>query len=99
MARQPKQRAVHNLRSAGWQVARLTGRTLDKTVTGLFRWLTTDHSGLTRMLTLWSRMGFLDTIKFTFIYLLTGIAGIILQLVWIYLIVCYGLPLLLFGHL
>jgi len=53
MARQPRRRSNRNLKSSGWELARFTGRTLDKTATGLFRWLTTDHSGMSSYCTLW----------------------------------------------
>ena len=45
MARQPKRRSIRNLKSTGWQAARITGNTLGKIATGLFHWLTTDRSG------------------------------------------------------
>lgn len=95
MARQPRQRSICNLKSTGWELARFTGRTLDKTATGLFRWLTTDHSGMTRMLTLMPEMGLLDSVKYVFMCLLITIAGIVLQIVWLYFLIFHCLPLLL----
>jgi len=58
MARQLKQQSLGNLKSSGWKAAQFTGKTLDKTVSGLFHWLITDHSGISRMLTLMPEMGF-----------------------------------------
>jgi len=95
MARQPRRRSIRNLKSSGWQAARITGRTLNKTVTGLFRWLATDHSGITRMLTLMPQMGLLDSVKYVLMCFLITLASIVLQVVWLYLIIFHGLPLLL----
>ena len=67
MARQHKQHSLRNLKSSGWKAAQFTGKTLDKTVSGLFRWLTTDHSGISRMLTLMPDMGFWDTVKYALV--------------------------------
>ncbi|MER0216557.1 MAG: hypothetical protein DU481_10305 [Nitrosomonas sp.] len=95
MARQFKQQSMRNLKSPGWKAAKFTARTLDKTVSGLFRWLITDHSGISRMLTLMQGIGFWDSIKYALIRFLITIAGIVLQIVWLYFIIFHGLPLLL----
>lgn len=95
MARQHKQHSLRNLKSSGWKAAQFTARTLDKTVSGLFRWLVTDHSGISRMLTLMPDMGFWDSVKYALISFLITIAGIVLQIVWLYFIIFHGLPLLL----
>ena len=95
MARQPRRRSIRNLKSSGWELARFTGRTLDKTATGLFRWLTTDHSGMTRMLTLMPQMGILDSVKYVLMCFLITLTGIVLQVVWLYLLIFHGIPLLL----
>lgn len=95
MARQPRRRSIRHLKSLGWQAARITGKTLNKTATGLFRWLIIDHSGMTRMLTLMPEMGLLDSVKYVFMCLLITIAGITLQVVWLYFLIFHGLPLLL----
>ena len=95
MARKFKQQSLRNLKLSGWKAAQFTGRTLDKTVSALFRWLITDHSGISRMLTLMPEMGFWDSVKYTLISFLITIAGIVLQIVWLYFIILHGLPLLL----
>ena len=95
MARQLRRRSNRNLKSTGWQAARISGKTLNKTAAGLFRWLTTDHSGMSRMLTLMPEMGLLDSVKYVFMCLLITLAGIALQVVWLYFLIFHGLPLLL----
>lgn len=95
MARQHKQHSLHNLKSSGWKAAKFSGRALDKTVSELFRWLITDHSGISRMITLMPGIGFWDSVKYALISFLITIAGIVLQIVWLYLIIFHGLPLLL----
>lgn len=78
MARQPRRRSNRNLKSSGWELARFTGRTLDKTATTLFRWLITDHAGMTRMLTLMPQMGLLYNVKYVLMCFLITLAGIVL---------------------
>ncbi|MDE2389258.1 MAG: hypothetical protein KGN35_09310 [Betaproteobacteria bacterium] len=95
MARKFKQQSLCNLKSSGWKAAKFTARTLDKTASGLFRWLITDHSGISRMLMLMPEMGFWDSVKYALIRFLITIAGIVLQIVWLYFIIFHGLPLLL----
>lgn len=95
MARQPKRQSMCNLKSSRWKAAQFTARTLDKTISGLFRWLITDHSGVTRMLALMPDMGFWDSVKYALMRFLVTLAGIVLQIVWLYLIIFHGLPLLL----
>ncbi|MBS1633070.1 MAG: hypothetical protein JST10_10915 [Bacteroidetes bacterium] len=86
---------MRNLKSSGWKAAQFAGRTLDKTISRLFRWLTTDHAGITRMLALMPDMGFWDSVKYALIRFLITLAGIVLQIVWLYFIIFHGLPLLL----
>lgn len=95
MARQHKQQSMRNLKSSGWKAAQFTARTLDKTISGLFHWLTTDHAGITRMLALMPEMGFWDSLKYALMRFLITLAGIVLQIIWLYLIILHGLPLLL----
>lgn len=57
MGRQYKKRAVRNPNSAPWKATKLAARTLDKAASGLFRWATTDHSGIGRALKLMPRRG------------------------------------------
>lgn len=55
-------RATRNLRSAGWDAAKFTARTADKAAVGLFRWATTDHSGMRKAFDNMPSMGFIDTV-------------------------------------
>jgi hypothetical protein len=41
--------AMRNLRSAGSDAARFTAKTTGKAAVGLFRWASTDHSGMSRV--------------------------------------------------
>ena len=95
MARKFKQQSLRNLKLSGWKAAKFTARTLDKTASELLRWLTTDHAGITKMLTLMPEMGFWDSVKYTLMRFLITLAGIVLQIIWLYLIIFHGLPLLL----
>ncbi len=91
MPNRPNRPLIRNLQSVG--------RILDKSASSLFLWASTDHSGIGRMHKLMPKLSFLDTIIYSLLHLLIAIFGIVLQLAWWYLLIAYGLPLLLFGHL
>ncbi len=90
MPNRPNHPLIRNLQSVG--------RMLDKSASSLFRWASTDHSGIGRMLELMPKLSFLDSILYSLLHLLIAILGIILQIVWWYLIIAYGIPWFLFGH-
>ena len=74
------------------------GRTVDKVASGLFRWATTDHSGMGRALKLMPKTGFLDRLLDILVCFLITVFGAVLQGVWIFLLIFYGIPFLIFGH-
>lgn len=90
MPNRPDHRLIRNLQSVG--------RILSKAASGSIRWVTNDHSGIGRMLELMPKMKFLDTLKYSLLHLLISIFVVILQMVWWYLLLAYGLPWFLFGH-
>lgn len=90
MANRSRQRAVRNLQ--------LTARTLDKAASALFRWATTDHSGIGRALKLMPKRGFFDSLLDNIVCFLIAVFGAVVQGVWIYLLIAYGIPFLIFGH-
>lgn len=83
-----------NLRTAGRKAAKLT----EKAVDGLFRWLTTDHSGMGKTLDYMPQLGFLDRVKYVFLKLLIAVVGSVFQVVWVIFIIFYVIPYLLFGR-
>lgn len=87
-------RAMRNLQSAGWSAARSVGRTTEKAAVGLFRWASTDHSGLGQALDNMPKMGFLDSAKYILVHFLISIISAVIGAVWIYLLVGYGIPFL-----
>lgn len=91
-------RPMRNVTSAGWTAARFTGRAAEKAAVGLFRWVTTDHSGLGRALDRMPRMGFVDSVKYVLVHFLIAVVTAIVGAIWIYVLVAYGIPFLLTGH-
>ena len=69
MEKRHRNRAMHNLMSAGKATAKITG----EAVNGLFRWLTTDHSGMGKALGEMPKMGFIASIKYALVYFLIGL--------------------------
>lgn len=99
MAKPARNRAMRILKSAGYSVAKFTGRVSEKASVGLFRWATTDHSGVNDILGRMPRMGMLDTLRFIFEIFLVTAAHAIWDGILIYLAIAYGIPYLLFGHI
>jgi len=69
--------------------------TADRAASGLFRHLTTDHTGMGDALIRMPQMGFLDTVSYVLTYLLISIAGSILGAIVVFVFVAFGIPLLL----
>jgi hypothetical protein len=57
--------------SAGQSVGKVT----EKAATGLFRWATTDHYGMTERLSNMPSMGFVDTLKYILVQLVITIVA------------------------
>lgn len=96
---------MRNLRSAGWDAAKFTGRTTEKAAVGLARWATTDHSGTGKAFENMPSMGFIETIGyilmiffFAMVNIVIYVAGVLLTLWWCYLLILYGIPFLLTGE-
>ena len=89
---------MRNLQSAGKSAARFTHHVTEKAAVGLFRWMVTDHYGMSRALQNMPLLGFLDTAKYILMHFLITVAGAVLTGIWVFVLVAYGIPYLLFGH-
>lgn len=76
------------------RLARSTWTVTDKAATGLFRWLTTDHTGFKESMDRMPHMGFLDSIKHTLMHFMISIIGAVLTGLWVYALIAYGMPYL-----
>lgn len=85
---------MRNLRSAGSSAAKFTGRTAEKSVVGLASWATTDHSGMGRALSNIPSMGLLDTLGYIIKQFLIAVAGAVLSGALVFLLIAFGIPLL-----
>ena len=96
MTKHRRTQAMRNLRSAGWQAAKFTGRNADKAASGLFRWMVTDHSRVHfRMPT---GRGFFGTIWDLFMQLLIVSLGAFVGGVLIFLVIAFVIPAIIIGH-
>jgi len=89
---------ARNYRNVG-KAIKFTARTVGKTATGLGRWASTDHTGMSKALANMPSMGFLDTVRYILLYLLITIVVAVLSGVWVFLLIAYGVPFLISGHL
>jgi len=99
MANPYKKRALRNLRSAGYSAAKFTGDTTSKIIVGLSRWVVTDHTGMGRALDRMPKMGFIASVQYMLKHFLIAMGVALLGAALIILLVGYGIPLLLMGHL
>lgn len=88
---------MRNLQSAGRSAAKFTGRTTEKAAVGLFRWATTDHYGMGKALSNMPSMGFIDSTKYILWQFLYAVAGAVFTGIWVFVLIAYGIPYLLFG--
>jgi hypothetical protein len=81
--------------SAGQSVGKVT----EKAATGLFRWATTDHYGMTERLSNIPSMNFLSTVGYILVQLVITIVAALATGLLVFLFVGYGISYLLFGSL
>lgn len=91
---------MRNLRSAGWDAAKFTGRTTEKAVVSLFRWASTDHINKGRPIQFIPGTTFLGSLGYILLELFLGILTAVLTGAIAYVMIVYGIPLffsLMFG--
>jgi hypothetical protein len=81
------------------QLAIRTGRLIGNATKGLFRWMTTDHYGTRRSMSLMRFMTFRESVKYFMLLILVAAIGGILNGFWITVLICFGIPYLITGHL
>ena len=87
--------SIRLLKSAGDTV----GRVGDKAASGLFRWATTDHTGLSQRLNRMPVMGFFDSVKYILLQLAISIMVTVVTAALAFFLIAYGIPYFLFGSL
>lgn len=86
-------------RSYGRGVISPALRTASRAAVGLFRWAATDHTGLASALARMPRMGFIDELRYILFHLIIGICGAVLTGLWVFVLIAFGIPFLITGHL
>ena len=85
-------------RTPGWKLAQATGRCTEKAAVSLFRWTTTDHSGMTEALRNMPSMGFADTFKYILVRFLFAMLMAVATGIWIFVLIAFVLPFLITGE-
>jgi hypothetical protein len=83
------------LKATGRSAAKVT----DRAVTGYLKWATTDHSGIVQRLCSMPKMGFIETVLASLVHLVISIIAAVVTGALAFVLIAYGIPLLLFGHL
>lgn len=87
-----RRKAIRNLRSAGWEGAKFTAKVAEKSAEGLFRWVTTDHTGMSKALINMPELGFIETIKCMFAMLCYSVAYAAVMGVAVFVTFAYWIP-------
>jgi hypothetical protein len=83
------------MKSTGNAIAKVT----DKAVTGLFRYAVTDHLGVGKRFLNMPAMGFLDTVRYLALTLVSSLIAAVVMGGLYFVLIAFGLPFLLLGHL
>ena len=69
-----------------------------KSTEAILTWLATDHYRFDKVMQHMPQTSFIDDIKYMFTYLVIVLFGIVLQAAWIFILIGYVLPFIIFGH-
>ena len=97
MARNPRSRSMNTHRSLAWKTAQTAGRLTDKAAVGLFRWVSTDHTGFSEALRHIPSMGAGETFKYILMQFLCAVLVAVINGVWVFVLIAFVLPFLLSG--
>ena len=79
--------------------AKTAYRHFDRAGSSFGRWLTTDHTGMSRAMIEMPSMGLFDTLYYVAMHFLIAIVGALLSGLMAFVIIYYGIPYFLFGFL
>lgn len=80
--------------SAGARGAAFSAKIAEKSIEGLFRWATTDHTGFARAVSSMPSMGLVDTLRLALVHLIYALAYAIGMGIAVYLTVALWIPFL-----
>ena len=83
MARKQRSHSMNTLRSSGWKLAQATGRITEKAAVGLFRWVSTDHTGLSESLRHMPLMSAGETFKYILMQFVSAVGLVVVNGVWV----------------
>ena len=90
-------RPISTSTSSGWKLAQSTGRLTESAAVGLFRWATTDHSGMTEALSRMPPMGIGDTLKYLLTQFMCSVLVAVITGIGVFLLIGYVIPYLIMG--
>ena len=95
MARNRRSRSINTHRSFGWKAAHAAGRVTEKAAVGLFRWMTTDHTGSSEALRHMPATSFIEILEYIVLQILCAVVVGVVNGVWIFVLLAFVLPFLL----
>ena len=85
-------RPISTCTSSGWKLAQSTGRLTESAAVGLFRWATTDHSGMTEALSRMPSMGIGDTLKYILTKFLCSVLVAVITGIGVFVLIGFVIP-------
>lgn len=92
MSKPYRNRAMRNLKSAGYSAAKITGTAASKSAVGVFKWAATDHTGLNYELD--ANMGFAESVSYLFRQFFIALVAAAFTGIWVFILIVFVLPYL-----
>ena len=86
---------MNSRHSSGWKTAQAAGRATEKAAVGLFRWMTTDHTGSSEALRHMPATSFGEALKDLLLQMLCAVVVGVVTGVWIFVLMAFVLQFLL----
>ena len=95
MAGNPRSRPMNTRKLSSWKAAQAAGRATEKAAVGLFRWMTTDHTGSSEALRHMPATSFGEALKDLLLQILCAFVVAVETGGWIFVLMAFVLPFLL----
>lgn len=80
--------------TAALKAANATLNLASKATVSTFRWIATDHTGMSQAMSRMPKMGFLDSMKYILEHFIISVIAALIGAVWLFLFIAYVVPYL-----
>lgn len=94
MAPPRRTRIKRNLQAAASQATNATLNLSSRATVGTFKWLVTDHTGMSQAMSRMPKMGFWESMKYTLEQFVWSVMATLIGAVWLFILIAYVVPYL-----